>query len=287
VPRHTRNLPVVLLFALLLILFAGNRPVAAEIVRLPVTIDYPLLQNLMISKAFRGRDESVVLVNEGSGCLYLALSHPRIMEEKGFVRLEIGITAHAGTPLGSECLMPLAWRGFLVPLPAAGHQQPDLAAFLPYFPFPSLFDAGHQPVNLNGILWQLIESRVFEYLNSITIDLAPPVNNLKEFLFPMFPQHMQQQTQAMLDSLRAGEPLITPEAIKLDILADVKETYKPEDARITEPLSGKELEEVVAVWENWDALLSFMVATTAKDVLSPEERPDLDGRPARNQVHLP
>jgi len=41
VPRHTRNLPVVLLFALLLILFAGNRPVAAEIVRLPVTIDYP------------------------------------------------------------------------------------------------------------------------------------------------------------------------------------------------------------------------------------------------------
>lgn len=273
-PRHTRNLPVVLLFALLLILFAGNRPVAAEIVRLPVTIDYPLLQNLMISKAFRGRDESVVLVNEGSGCLYLALSHPRIMEEKGFVRLEIGITAHAGTPLGSECLMPLAWRGFLVL-----YQQPVINSQTWQLSFRTsrsrLFDAGHQPVNLNGILWQLIESRVFEYLNSITIDLAPPVNNLKEFLFPMFPQHMQQQTQAMLDSLRAGEPLITPEAIKLDILADVKETYKPEDARITEPLSGKELEEVVAVWENWDALLSFMVATTAKDVLSPEERQTL------------
>ena len=270
-PRHTRNLPVAFLLSALLIVVAGARPVAAEIVRLPVTIDYPLLQNLMINKAFRERNESVVLVNEGSGCLYLALAHPRIVEEKGFVRLEIEITAHAGTPLGSECLMPLAWRGFLVL-----YQQPVINSQTWQLSFRTsrsgLFDADHQPVNLGGVLWQLIESRVFAYLNAITIDLAPPVNNLKEFLFPMFPPQVRQQTQAMLDSLRAGEPVITPEAIKLDILADVKEIYKPEDARLTETLSGKELEEVVAVWENWDALLSFMVATTAKDVLSPEER---------------
>ena len=77
-PRHIRNLPVVFVLATLLLIFAGLRPVAAEIVRLPITIDYPLLQNLMVNKAFRDRNESVVLVNEGSGCIYLALAHPRI-----------------------------------------------------------------------------------------------------------------------------------------------------------------------------------------------------------------
>lgn len=273
-PRHIRNLPVVFVLATLLLIFAGLRPVAAEIVRLPITIDYPLLQNLMVNKAFRDRNESVVLVNEGSGCIYLALAHPRIKEEKGFVRLEIEITAHAGTPLGSECIMPLAWKGFLVL-----YQQPVINSQTWQLSFRTsrsgLFDAGHRPIDLGGIIWQMIETRVFAYLNSITIDMAPPVNNLKEFLFPMFPQHVRQQTQAMLDSLRASEPQVTPEAIKLDILADVKETYSPEDARITETLSGKELEEVVAVWENWDALLSFMVASTARDVLSPEERQTL------------
>lgn len=273
-PRIIPYPPALVLLALLLALLAGADSAAAEIVKLPVTIDYPLLQNLIINKAFREGNESVVLANEGDGCIHLALSHPRISEEKGFIRMETEITAHAGTPLGSECMMPVAWKGYLVL-----YQRPVIDNRTWQLSFKSyrsgLFDSNRQPVKIAGLLWQLIESHVFAYLDSITIDLAPPVNSLKEFLFPLFPPQVQQQTQAMLDSLRTGEPGITPKAVTIEILADVRETYKPDDTRLTETLSGKELEEVVAVWENWDALLSFMIATMAKDVLSPEERQTL------------
>ncbi len=213
----------------------------------------------------------MVLINEGGGCIYLILSHPKVTEEKGFIRLETEVMVRAGTPLGGECLLPVAWRGYLVlyQRPVINNQTWQLS-FKSYRS--GIFESNRQPAHIPGILWQLIESQVFNYLNSITIDLAPPVNDLKSFLFPLFPPQVQEQTRAMLDTLRTGEPEITPEAVTLQILADVQEVYRPEDARFTEALSEKELEEVVAVWEQWDALLSFLVATMAKDILTPEER---------------
>lgn len=269
-PKNLFVLPLLTL----LIFFAGDLTAMAQIVKLPVTIDYPLLQNLIINKAFHDRNESAILVNEGAGCIYLALSHPKVKEEKGFIRLETQLTVRAGTPLIDDCLMPLIWSGYLVL-----YQRPEInnqtwqLSFKTYRS--ALFENNRQPAEIAGVLWQLIESRVFDYLNSIAIDLAPPVNNLKAFLMPLFPPQEQQRTQAMLDTLRTGEAGISPEAVTLQILADVREVYRPEDARFTETLSGKELEEVVAVWEQWDALLSFLVATMAKDILTPEERQTL------------
>ncbi len=268
-----KNLFVLPLLALL-IFFAGDLTATAQIVNLPVTIDYPLLQNLIVSKAFHEKNESVILVNEGAGCIYLALSHPKVMEEKGFIRLEIELSVRAGTPLMDECLAPLVWSGYLVL-----YQRPEInnqtwqLSFKTYRS--ALFGSNRQPAEIAGVLWQLIESRVFDYLNSITIDLAPPVNNLKAFLMPLFPPQVKQQTQAMLDSLRIGETAITPKAVTVQILADVHEVYRPEDARFTETLSDVKLDEVVAVWEQWDSLLSLLTATMAKDLLTPEERQTL------------
>jgi hypothetical protein len=271
--RHFRNLLVLPSLALL-IFFSGYLSASAEIVKLPVTIDYPLLQSLIINKAFHEQNESVILVNEGGGCIYLALSHPKVKEEKGFIRLETEIMVRAGTPVNGECLMPVAWKGYLVL-----YQRPVINNHTWQLSFKSyrsgLFESNHQPAEIAGMLWQVIESHVFAYLDSIAIDLAPPVNDLKAFLFPLFPPQEQQQTKAMLDTLRTGEAGITPEAVTLQILADVREVYRPEDTRFTETLTGKELENVVAVWEQWDALLSFLVATMGKDVLTPEERQTL------------
>ena len=268
-----KNLLVLTLLALLTF-FAGSHTAVAQIVKLPVSIDYPLLQSLIISKAFHDKNESAILVNEGAGCIYLALSHPKVMEEKGFIRLETEISVRAGTPLLDECLAPIVWSGFLVL-----YQRPEInnqtwqLSFKTYRS--ALFEKNRQPANIAGLLWQLIESHVFDYLNSITVDLAPPVNNLKAFLMPLFPPQVQQQTRAMLDSLHTGETSITPEAITIQILADVHEVYRPEDTRFTETLSGVKLDEVVAAWEQWDSLLSFLTATMAKDLLTPEERQTL------------
>jgi len=256
---------------LLLWCWCGCGQAAAREVTLPLTIDYPFLQNLIVSKAFRGSNESAVLLDEGNGCLYLALSHPRVREEQGYLRLETEVTVHAGTPLGGQCLVPVRWRGFLVL-----YQRPRINSRTWQLSFKGhhsrLLDRDHRPVRVAEPVWRLIETQVFEYLEAITIDLSPPVNNLKGFLLPLFPQRVRRETQVMLESLRADETTLTPEAVIVHCTADVQEVYRPDEGRFREPLDGRELEEVVAVWEQWDALLSSLLVVMSRDILSVEER---------------
>ncbi|OQX08090.1 MAG: hypothetical protein BWK76_24020 [Desulfobulbaceae bacterium A2] len=270
--RANAGILLVAIIALCVALSSGCvTAAAAQTVNLPVTIEYPLLQSLLINKAFRDKNESVTLLNEGGGCIYLALAHPRVREDKGYIRLEVEVVVHAGTPLVDRCLMPAEWRGYLVL-----YQRPQINSRTWQLSFKSyqssLLDRNQRQVQIADVLWQLIESKVFQYLDAIAIDLAPPVNNLKAFLFPLFPPQVQQQTKTMLDSLRVGEVVLRPEAVTVQIQADVREVYRPEDDHMTVVLKAKELEEVVAVWEQWDALLSFLVTTMAKDVLTPDER---------------
>lgn len=89
---------------LLIILLTGpiSQPSAAlaQTVNLPITLEYPLLQTLITNTAFPEQGHRRTLVHEADGCLYLALSEPRLTEHTGRMRLEMNVSAQAGTPLG-------------------------------------------------------------------------------------------------------------------------------------------------------------------------------------------
>ena len=264
-----------ILFVLMLALVcSGIRASAAQTVKLPITIDYGLLQTLILRNAYTEAKQSVTLLNKGNGCLFLALSKPVVSEANGLIRFETRVVAHAGTPLGDSCVVPVSWQGYLVL-----YQRPVIDGRTWKLSFKTtsstLLDMNRRPAKIAEVVWTLIKSQVFSYLESIAIDLAPPVNDLKTFLLPLFPQGMQQQTQAMLQSLRVGEARVTPKAIIVDLLADVREVYKAGEAPSTEALSGKALDDMVGVWEQWDAMLSFMVSLMSRDVLKEEERQTL------------
>ena len=264
----------ILLLLLLVSLCAGIRESAAQTVKLPITIDYSLLQTLILRNAYKEADQSTTLLNKGNGCLFLALSKPSLSEANGLIRFETRVVAHAGTPLGDSCVVPVAWQGYLVL-----YQRPVIDGKTWKLSFKTtsstLLDMNRRPAKIAGVVWTLIKSQVFSYLESIAIDLAPPVNDLKTFLLPLFPQSVQQQTQAMLQTLRVGDARVTPKAVIVELLADVQEVYKAGEAQPTEALSGKALDDRVGVWEQWDAMLSFMVSLMSRDALTEEERQTL------------
>ena len=210
--------------------FSGLQEAAAQTVKLPVTIDYRLLQTLIVRNAYTEANQSVTLLNKGNGCLYLALSKPSVSEANGTIRFETLISLHAGTPLGDRCAVPVAWQGYLVL-----YQRPVIDGKTWKLSFAttssSLLEMNRQPAKIAGAVWSLFQSQVFSYLESIKIDLAPPVNDLKTFLLPLFPQSVQQETQAMLRTLRTGETRVGPEAVTVELLADVREVYRPGDPR--------------------------------------------------------
>jgi hypothetical protein len=264
-----------ILFLLVLVsLCAGIRESAAQTVKFPITIDYGLLQTLILRNSYTEANQSVTLLNKGNGCLFLALSKPVLSEANGLIRFETRVVVHAGTPLGDSCVVPVTWQGYLVL-----YQRPVIDGRTWKLSFKTtsstLLDMNRRPAKIAEVVWNLIKSQVFSYLESIAIDLAPPVNDLKTFLLPLFPQSVQQQTQAMLQTLHVGDARVTPKAVIVELLADVQEVYKAGEVQPTEALSGKALDDMVGVWEQWDAMLSFMVSLMSKDVLTEEERQTL------------
>ena len=112
----TKKASIYSLTLFFLLIFAGISH-GAQIVRLPITIEYELLRNMIVERAFTGPNESVQVVNEGGGCISLVLSKPQVAEERGVLRLSMDLFVRGGTPIGGKCLMPLGVAGGTGSLP--------------------------------------------------------------------------------------------------------------------------------------------------------------------------
>lgn len=249
--------------------FAGNAA-AAQTVSLPITVDHSLLRNMIVQQAFTGPNESAVVVREGGGCVNLLLSRPAVSGVRGLLRLEMDLFVQVGTPLGDQCLTPLQWQGRLV-LFKRPQVVPDSWQLRFSLVDAQLLDAGGRPVTIANLLWSLVQERALSYIDDVVIDLAPPVNDLRGFLLPLFPEEVQGQTQKTLDSLRPGAVTVGDDALELEVLAEVDQVYEPGDDRLETPLDGAALERLVKLWENWDGLLMYLVATIARQSLTEDE----------------
>lgn len=267
--HHTRYR--LLFFVITIALMGIVLPAMGQTVKLPITLEYPLLQRLITNSAFPEPGDRTTLVNEGNGCIYLALSEPAISEANGLVRLEMKIIAQAGTPLGENCFGSLSWQGFLVL-----YQQPYITPQTLQLRFTTssteLLGASRKQEKISQILWNFIEPRVIAYLDSISIDLKVPVEDLKNFLLPLFPHQVANDTEKMLDSMHPGTIDIQPDHIRVDILAEVEKVFDPDSSTEPQYLAGEDLDLLVKLWENWDSMLTHIVTLLARELLSGEER---------------
>ena len=243
--------------------------VFAETIPLPLTLDYPLLRSLIIDSAFSDQGQTAVLLDEYEGCTNITVSEPKLSGSDSLVRFETKINLRSGIPFGGKCMMPIAWEGYLVLC-----QRPEidnkkwLLSFKTVDSF--VYDKDHQPAKIAGIIWHFVKSYVYDYLNNITIDLSPPISDVKSCLLPMFAEKTRQNTKKMLDSMRPGIIHTTSKALKINILADV-ETI--EDRQIdSETISPQELEGFIHIWEIWDSLLVQMITALTGEPISEEDR---------------
>ena len=241
-------------------------------ITLPITIDYPLLQTLTIQSAFNGPNQTARLLETEDGCTAVTVSNPRWAEKNGLVRFEVYVDLEAGKFFNGNCLMPVTWQGYVV-----SFQQPEIDPAnwqLTFKPVDmKIYDRHHQPTKIPGIISQLMTSWVYPYLNQIRIDLAPPVEDLKQILLPMFPDQYRQRAQKILDSLRPGNLLVESNHVRINILVDAEVSNKDNtDYPATAPLSKSELDRFIKIWETWDALLVHMILSLSGKSLSEGEQ---------------
>jgi hypothetical protein len=244
---------------------------AQETVTLPLLIDYGLLRSLVTAAAFTDEGSSAVLADDSDGCTEVRVSDPRFGSEGRRIRFETRVQLRTGTPLGDNCLMPMAWEGYLALI-----QRPviDTATWQLSFQTvdSALYDSQHQPAKIADLVWQLIKSWVYDYLDQITVNLAPPISDLKGFLLPLFPEEMQAGTRHMLDSMRPGAVYATAEGLRAEIVTDILPLFTVDTAAPSEPIGSEEFERLIAVWEAWDTFLIEMIITLAEAPLTEEDR---------------
>ena len=246
----------------------------SKTVSMPMSIDYKLLQALIISTAFTDSDNSAVVVDEDDGCVKITISEPTYKEERSFVRFETRVHVRAGLHMFGRCILPVEWEGYL-----AIFQTPVIEAGNWMLSFKAedsiLYDLNHKPAKLAGIVWDLVKNHVYDYLNGITLNLVPPVSKLKSFLFPLFPDKEYSRVKKMMDGMRPGKTRVDSDAIRIDIIADVFEVYEKEKEVVTERVSGEEREKFIVAWENWDEFLVNMILSLANKPLTDEQRASL------------
>ncbi len=263
-----------ILWICLAVLLSAPACVFSASTSLPMTIDYRLLRSLIISTAFTDPGDSAVVVDEGDGCVKITVSEPTVAEENALVRLEARVHVRAGLKIGGYCMTPVEWEGRL-----ALFQRPMVDGETWTLSFKTrasaVYDKDHQPAVLGGIVWDLVKTRVYDYLSAVTIDLAPPMGELKSFLQPLFPRESHEKTKKMIDGMKPGHVAATPEAVRIEILTDVEEMYEKKKDLDTETIREEELEAFITAWEYWDAFLVNMILSLSRKPLTEDQRQTL------------
>ncbi len=173
---------------------------STETVSLPLSIDYQLLKSIVIKTAYTDQGQTAILLNENGGCMKVTISEPSFREESSQILFETKVHVVAGTYILNNCVMPIEWEGYLVLV-----QKPivDSKWNLSFHTVDStLYDKHHRPAKIAGIIWDLVKNLVHEYLEGITINLAPPVLELKSILVELLPIDFQVHVQRMLERIQ-------------------------------------------------------------------------------------
>lgn len=242
----------------------------SKTVSLPLSIDYQLLRSLVVKAAFTGPGDTAVLLYEDAGCKKVTISEPTFTEQDLRVRFEVRVYVRAGVYLMGNCLMPVEWEGYLSLI-----QRPKINDkwVLSFDTLDSaVYDKDHAPAKIAGVVWDFVKTSVYEYLEGITVNLAPPVSDLKSFMGRLFPPHLEARAKRMMDSMRPGEVETNPGFIRVGILTEVQETYEKEKDQEEEVISKAEVERFIKTWEVWDSFLVYVITSLSKEPLSHADR---------------
>ncbi len=240
----------VLLLALLL-----PRPVAAALVEIPVSLDYPLLQRLLVNQLFTGPGGRADLLDDGVGCNVIRLEEPHLQAQEGEVAVEARLDAKLGLAVMGTCSDILGWQGRIgvVGRPVV---QPG-GRSIRFEPSRSwLVDASGSRIS-SGRVWEVVDASVRAFFRGFTLDFAQPLGALETSLPAFLPGRTREQLQAIVATLAIGDLSVAAGGLEAAITFDI-EPLAPSQ-RPEAPLSPEELAQWQQRWQLMDSLLVLAV----------------------------
>jgi len=244
--------------ATLLVLGWATRAGANE-VAIPVRLDLAFLHEALVEQIFREPGVRVRAFDDGVGCGWLDLFDPRLDAAEGRLRIASRGEARLGLPFFGLCLFPLRWQGQVEVFEA-----PRLEGSVLVFEVVDshLYDEDRTE-RASRRLWNVVKDHVHPRLAGVRIDLGQPLEEVRQWL-PLVLPGSEERIARLQASLRVSDPRVLADAIGVSFAFDVEPRAASREAPEPE-LSAAELARWRALWQRWDAFLTFVVKRSATD----------------------
>lgn len=244
---------------------------AIETVILPITLDYALVRTFFCQQSYTLPDERAVILEDDQGCTRIELRDPQVAAADSLIKVTNHVKVSLATPLLGTC-RGMEWEGYLEVMQKVT-LNPDNSRLEFETVNSAVYTENREPATLITPLWDLVQAHALPFLDRMTIDLAPPVQELKDVLPLFFSAGDKDRIGQWLDTLRLEHLRIDPDAVRLDVLLDVEPMPQPEEA--VKEISSEEIERLAKTWEDWDAYLVYEIQSLIGKPLTDDEKGEL------------
>jgi hypothetical protein len=249
-------------------------PIAAHAqeraVNVPLRFDFEFIRQALLAQVYTGADATAVLWDDRTGCGFLKLHEPAVSSVGNRLRIVTHGEARVGTRVGSMCLAPVQWDGFLEVFeePAL---DPDAHLLRFRVVDSNIYDKEWKKRFFTGKIWDLVKQYVQPSFEAVHIDLNAPMQDLRDLLPLIVARGDTERIEHVLNSLRLADASVTDLGVTLTVGFTIS-AATPVAGPTPEPtLTAEELQRWEQAWQRWDAFLTFVVKqfghdTTAKEL---------------------
>ncbi len=256
-PAKSPGFRIVPALALVLQLALGlvSTPVRAADTRvsLPVNLDYPLLQQLLVSQLFQTPDGSRDILDDPAGCNRIILTDPRIAPHQDKLEIIASVNGRLGVSTLGNCQQLLNWQGTIgflgQPVIQPGGRSVRLAPVETW-----LIDGSGSKISTAPLLAAGSRS-LADFFGGFVLDFTPYLDSLAGFLPDILPRRSAEQVQEIVGSLALREITVAPENVTATIDFEVAALPAGQVRQAAPALTEAELEQLESQWQMMDALL--------------------------------
>lgn len=266
------------IFCYTLVLFLLSAQVLrAEQVDIPIVLDYPVLQQIMLNEAFTQPGHSLKYSFDTGHCNTITFSSPRLKQEAQQLLIQVKTDIRLGFALGDGCNTITQWQGHsaLLGKPLLKPENP-LQIFFSAQEV-RLFDAQGARIH-NQLLTSTIEAQIEPIMNQFKVDLQAATSQIEDILAAILPRHSAKAVHGLVDSLQLARLNVAEQGLAIDLSVDLQ---KPQVSEVSVSksmslvLSDSELQTFNDQWQQWDAFFTFVVKQLARQTQSEELRDTL------------
>jgi hypothetical protein len=243
-------------------------PAAAQVdgrsVEVPLRFDFEFIRQALLMQIYTRADATAVLWDDGTGCGFLKLHEPAVSSAGNRLRLVTRGEARVGTRVGSMCLAPVQWEGFLEVF-----EEPtlDVEARLLRFRVvdSNIYDKEWKKRLLTGKIWDLVKQYVQPSLEAVRIDLNAPFQDMRDLLPLIVAGGDTARIDQVLASLHLADARVSDAGVNLTLGFSIS-AVTPIAGPTPEPtLTADELHRWEDAWQRWDGFLTFVVKQLGHD----------------------